>query len=103
MSQDLVYRTELTPLLFLERSADVFREKAAVVYGERSYAYPELRNRVRRLATALRGVGVRKGDRVAIICPNIPPMLEAHFGVPLRARSSCRSTPGCRPTRSLTS
>ena len=83
MTQNLVYRTELTPLSFLERSADVFREKPAVVYGERSYTYPEMRNRVRRLASALHGVGVRKGDRVGIICPNIPPMLEAHFGVPL--------------------
>ncbi|MCC6179626.1 MAG: long-chain-fatty-acid--CoA ligase [Chloroflexi bacterium] len=83
MSPDLVYRTELTPLLFLERSADVFRTKPAVVYGDRSYTYPEMRNRVRRLASALTALGVQKGDRVAILCPNIPPMLEAHYGVPL--------------------
>jgi fatty-acyl-CoA synthase len=83
MAQDLVYRTELTPLLFLERSADVFREKPAVVYRRVSYTYPELRARVRRLASALAGVGVQKGDRVAVICPNIPPMLEAHYGIPL--------------------
>jgi fatty-acyl-CoA synthase len=83
MTGSLVYRTELTPLLFLERSADVFREKPAVVYGDRSYTYPEMRARARRLASALRGAGVEKGDRVAILCPNIPPMLEAHFGVPL--------------------
>jgi fatty-acyl-CoA synthase len=83
MTQNLVYRTELTPLLFLERSADVFREKPAVVYRETSYTFPELRNRVRRLASALAGVGVKKGDRVAVICPNIPPMLEAHYGIPL--------------------
>ncbi|HYU18003.1 MAG TPA: acyl--CoA ligase family protein [Chloroflexota bacterium] len=78
-----VFRTELTPLSFLERSAAVFREKTAVVYGEQSYTYPEMRRRVVRLASALQRVGVRKGDRVAILCPNIPPMLEAHFGVPL--------------------
>src|SRR6266536_307038 len=83
MSQNLVYRTELTPLLFLERSADVFREKPAVLYRQTSYTYPELRTRSRRLASALAGVGVQKGDRVAILCPNIPPMLEAHYGVPL--------------------
>ncbi|HZO27413.1 MAG TPA: acyl--CoA ligase family protein [Chloroflexota bacterium] len=83
MAHELVYRTELTPLLFLERSADVFHEKPAVVYSDASYTYPELRRRVRRLASALAGVGVRKGDRVAIICPNIPPMLEAHYGIPL--------------------
>src|SRR6188768_3660689 len=83
MTHDLVYRTELTPLLFLERSADVFREKPAVVYRQTTYTYPELRARVRRLASALTSVGVQKGDRVAVICPNIPPMLEAHYGIPL--------------------
>jgi fatty-acyl-CoA synthase len=83
MTQTLVYRTELTPLLFLERSADVFRDKPAVLYRETSYTYPELRARVRRLASALAGAGVRKGDRVAVLCPNIPPMLEAHYGISL--------------------
>src|SRR5438067_1886198 len=83
MNPELVYRTELTPLIFLERSADVFREKPAVVYRDTSFTYPQLRNRVRRLASALTAAGVQKGDRVAILCPNIPPMLEAHYGVPL--------------------
>src|SRR3954465_648917 len=83
MTQPLVYRTELTPLLFLERSADVFREKPAVLYRETSYTYPQLRARVRRLASALTGAGVEYGDRVATLCPNIPPMLEAHYGIPL--------------------
>ncbi|MCC6174927.1 MAG: long-chain-fatty-acid--CoA ligase [Chloroflexi bacterium] len=83
MTRDLVYRTELTPLLFLERSADVFREKVAVAYRGTTYTYPQLRARARRLASALAGVGVEKGDRVAVICPNIPPMLEAHYGIPL--------------------
>src|SRR5215471_16236451 len=78
-----VYRTELTPLLFLERSADVFRQKVAVMYGKASYTYPEMRARVRRLASALTRAGIEPGDRVAILCPNIPPMLEAHYGVPL--------------------
>src|SRR5215212_5175236 len=83
MTQNLVYRTELTPLLFLERSADVFREKTAVRYGQTSYTYPDLRARARRLASALARIGVKKGDRVGILCPNIPPMLDAHYGVPL--------------------
>jgi fatty-acyl-CoA synthase len=78
-----VYRTELTPLSFLERSADIFREKTAVVYGEQRYTYPQLQKRVWRLASALRKIGVESGDRVAILCPNIPPMLEAHYAVPL--------------------
>ena len=83
MTQKPVYRTELTPLLFLERSADVFREKPAVVYRDTSSTYPELRARARRLASALTAAGVEYGDRVAVLCPNIPPMLDAHYGIPL--------------------
>jgi fatty-acyl-CoA synthase len=78
-----VWRTELTPLLFLERSASVFRERTAVIDGERRYTYAELGERARRLASALRGAGVRPGDRVAFLAPNAPPLLEAHFGVPM--------------------
>jgi fatty-acyl-CoA synthase len=83
MTRNLVYRTELTPLLFLERSADVFRERIAVSYRQTSYTYTQLRARSRRLASALARVGIEKGDRVAVLCPNIPPMLEAHYGIPL--------------------
>ena len=77
-----VNRTELTPVSFLFRSADVFPDKAAVVHGSRRYTYRQLAERVNRLASALRAVGLQKHDRVAFICPNIPPMLEAHYGVP---------------------
>ena len=78
-----VHRSWLTPLRFLQRSADVYRQKPAVVHGDRVLTYPQLAERVNRLASALAGVGVRKGDRVAFLVPNIPPMLEGHFGVPL--------------------
>jgi fatty-acyl-CoA synthase len=67
---------------FLVRSADVFPDKAAVVHGSRRYTYRQLAERVNRLASALRRIGLQKHDRVAFICPNIPPMLEAHYGVP---------------------
>jgi fatty-acyl-CoA synthase len=83
VSESRVYRTELTPLSFLERSADIFREKTAVVYGDRRYTYPQLQKRVWRLASAMRQAGVQPGDRVAFLCPNIPPLLEAHYAVPL--------------------
>lgn len=83
MSSNEVYYARLTPQSFLDRSAYVFREKEAVVYGRQRLTYPELAARVNRLASALRGWGLRKGDRVAFLCPNIPPLLEAHFGVPL--------------------
>src|SRR3712207_7117877 len=77
-----VYRSELTPNHFLKRSAYMFPDKTAVVYGERRYTYGELEERVNRLASRLRDAGLQKGDRVAFLCPNTPPMLEGHFGVP---------------------
>src|SRR5918995_4164987 len=78
-----VHRSHLTPLRFLQRSASVFREKPAVVYGDRVWTYPEIAQRVNRLASALLGAGVSRGDRVAYLVPNIPAMLEGHFAVPL--------------------
>jgi fatty-acyl-CoA synthase len=75
--------TPLTPLAFLERSAGVFPEKTAIVYGERRVGYREFAAEATRLANALRASGVEPGDRVAYLLPNIPEMLVAHFGVPL--------------------
>ncbi len=77
-----VYRTELTPVDFLRRNAYVLPDKVAVVYGERRYTYRELEERVNRLASQLRNVGLQKHERVAFLCPNIPALLEAHFAVP---------------------
>ena len=78
-----VYRTELTPVSFLTRSAYVFPAKTAVVHGARRYTYAQLEERVHRLASGLRRAGLEKLDRVAFLCPNIPAMLEAHYGIPL--------------------
>ncbi len=77
-----VYRTELTPISFLERSASVFPDKTAVVNGDRQYSYREFAERVYRLASHLRGLGLQKHDRVAFLCPNTSALLEAHYGVP---------------------
>ncbi|GAA2898031.1 AMP-binding protein [Pseudonocardia halophobica] len=73
----------LTPLSFLERSAIVYAESPAVVYGERTWTYREFADEVARRARALRGAGVRPGDRVAYLMPNVPEMLVAHYAVPL--------------------
>jgi fatty-acyl-CoA synthase len=83
MSANQVFYSFLTPQSFLERSAAVFRNKTAVVYRQKRWTYAEFAVRVNRLASALQRWGLQKGDRVAFICPNIPPMLEAHFGVPM--------------------
>jgi fatty-acyl-CoA synthase len=83
MTERPVYRTELTPVSFLERSAAVLPDRIAVVHGGRRYTYRQFQERVNRLASGLRRAGLAKGDRVAFLCPNIPAMLEAHYGVPL--------------------
>ncbi|WP_420616169.1 acyl--CoA ligase family protein [Candidatus Palauibacter sp.] len=82
MSERSPYRTELTPLEFLRRSAFVYPDKAAVVHGDRSYSYREFELRVRRLAAGLLQAGLAPGERVAFLSPNTPPLLEAHYGVP---------------------
>lgn len=78
-----VYRTELTPLSFLERSAIVWPDKIAIVYGNAELTYAEMAAHATRLGNALISSGISEGDRVAYLCPNTPEMLIAHFAVPL--------------------
>ena len=73
----------LSPLSFLDRSASVYPDKPAVIYNGETLTYAQFDERVTRLSSALRRAGVRKGDRVAFMLPNIPQMLEGHYG-PLR-------------------
>jgi acyl-CoA synthetase (AMP-forming)/AMP-acid ligase II len=77
-----VWRTELSPVSFLGRAAVVHADAPALVHGPRRLTYRELGERVARLASALRGVGLEDGDRVAVLAPNTPAMVEAHFAVP---------------------
>ncbi len=72
----------LTPVAFLERSALVYPEKIAVRHGRLAYRYREFAERCRRLASALAARGVGRGDTVAIMAPNVPALLEAHYAVP---------------------
>ncbi len=73
----------LTPLSFLRRAAAVYPDKTAVVHGARRDSYATLYERSCRLASALRRRGIGRGDTVAIMAPNTPAMLEAHYGVPM--------------------
>ena len=75
--------TPLSPLSLLRRSARLYPDKTAVIHGDRRYSYREFFQRVQRLASALRRQGVGTGDTVAVMAPNVPALLEAHFGVPL--------------------
>lgn len=70
----------LDPFTFLERTATVYPGQPAVIYNERTYPYSEFMDRVNRLSGALAQSGVRKGDRVGFLVPNVPAMLEGHYG-----------------------
>ncbi len=72
----------LTPVAFLRRSAEVYPGKAAVIHGDRSYTYQEFEQRCRRLASVLAARGIRRGDTVAVMAPNVPALLESHYAVP---------------------
>jgi fatty-acyl-CoA synthase len=77
-----VYRRELNPVDFLERSGTVHAGRIAVVDGDVSRTWSDFRARSRRLASALRAAGLQRGDRVAFLALNSEPLLLAHFGVP---------------------
>jgi fatty-acyl-CoA synthase len=74
--------SQLTPTAFLDRSAQVFPERVAIVDGDRRFTYEQFADRARRLAGALAARGVAPGDRVAALCANSSTMLEMHHGVP---------------------
>src|SRR5512134_1568391 len=73
----------LTPLGFMARTAMIYPDRPAVVHGGRRYTWRETYARCRRLASAIVRAGIKRGETVAIMAPNIPEMYEAHFGVPM--------------------
>src|SRR5436190_1844157 len=75
--------TALTPLGFLARTAAVYPDKLAVIDGARRFTYRQLYQRCRQFADALRRRGIGRGDTVAVLAPNVPALLEAHYGVPM--------------------
>ncbi|HUH92997.1 MAG TPA: acyl-CoA synthetase [Casimicrobiaceae bacterium] len=72
----------LSPVQFLERSAFIWPQKTAVRHGGIAYSYRQFEERCRRLASALAGRGIGRGDTVAAMAPNVPALLEAHYAVP---------------------
>ena len=73
----------LSPLSLLAWSESVYPNKTAVIHGRRNYTYREFGSRCRRLASALEGRGIGRGDTVSIMAFNTPELLEAHYGVPM--------------------
>jgi fatty-acyl-CoA synthase len=72
----------LSPVSFVERSAEVFGDLPAVVHGSRRYDWKTVRERSARLAAALRAIGVTRGTTVTVMLPNTPEMVEAHYAIP---------------------
>src|SRR5437870_12748205 len=72
----------LSPVQFLARSALIWPHKIAVRHGAQAYTYRQFEARCRRLASALARRGVGRGDTVAVMAPNVPALLEAHYAVP---------------------
>nr|WP_315426146.1 acyl-CoA synthetase [uncultured Albidiferax sp.] len=73
----------LSPLSYIERSAHVYPDRLAIIYGDRRQTWAQTYARCRQLASALQARGVGEGDTVAVMLPNVPAMLEVHFGVPM--------------------
>ncbi len=73
----------MSPLSFIERTAEVYPQRLAVVHGELRQDWASTYRRCRQLASALSRAGIGKNDTVAVMLPNTPPMVEAHFGIPM--------------------
>jgi len=73
----------LSPISLVEWAADVFPDRCAVVHGPLRYSWSQMMARARRLASVLAARGIGAGDTVSAVLPNIPAMLDAHFGVPM--------------------
>ena len=73
----------ISPLSFIERAADVYPQRLAIIHGDLRRTWSEVYTRCRRLASALASHGIGKGDTVAVMLPNTPAMVEAHFGIPM--------------------
>src|SRR3984885_6037536 len=71
----------LPPLSFLARAAEIYPDQTAIIHGARSWTYRQFYARARQFASALAKRGIKRGDTVAVVLPNVPAMLEAHYGV----------------------
>jgi fatty-acyl-CoA synthase len=74
--------TELSPVSFVERSAEIFGDLPAVIHGQRKYTWAQTRERSARLAAALKSLGIARGSTVSAMLPNTPEMVEVHYAVP---------------------
>ena len=74
---------QLTPLSFLYRTKNIFPKRIAWVYGKRKATYDEFYLRCKKLANALKHINIKEKEVVSVMLPNVPEMIEAHFGIPM--------------------
>ena len=74
--------TQLTPLSMFQKTVTLYPSQPAYVYNNLMRTWGEMNGTVSQFASALRGLGIDRGDVVSFMCPNLPPILEAHFAVP---------------------
>ena len=73
----------LTPISFLSRTADIFGERDAIIYGNKVFNWNQCLERCLRMASSLSKKGIEEGDTVAVLAFNTPEMFEAHFSIPM--------------------
>ena len=73
----------LSPISFLLRTAEIFPEYIAWVYENKKCTYAKLLERSKKLANSLKLLGLKKKHVVSVMLPNVPAMIEVHFGVPM--------------------
>jgi len=83
LEQNAANYVPLTPLSFLQRTADIYPDRQSVIYNDRRYTWAETRERCTRFASSLAQRGIGKNDTVSLFAFNTPEMFEAHFGVPM--------------------
>jgi fatty-acyl-CoA synthase len=79
----------LSPISFLVRAARVYPDRVGIIHGRHRITYRQMLERCRRMASALAAYGIGRGDTVAVLAPNIPALLEAHYGVPMTGGVLC--------------
>ena len=73
----------LTPLSFLQRTADIYPQRESLIYNQRRYTWAQTRNRCTRIASSLAARGIGKNDTVSLFAFNTPEMFESHFSIPM--------------------
>ena len=65
----------------LVRNATLLPDKVAIRFGERAISYAEFDRAANQVANGLRALGVGRGDKVALACPNLPYFPIAYYGI----------------------